>query len=83
MHRTQLFDPTPGDSRPIVIARPHTEGFEVAITWPGSATRPEPLRVVSLAAFWEVLNDLTAIHTETRTDPNQYELFTDEEGTKS
>ncbi|TDD10595.1 hypothetical protein E1181_00790 [Saccharopolyspora terrae] len=83
MDRTQLFDSEPGDCRPIVIARPHAEGFEVAITWPGGAARPEPLRVVSLAAFWEVLNDLTSLHTETRTDPNQYALFTDEEGTKS
>ena len=83
MHRTPILNSTTADSRPIVIARPHAEGFEMAITWPGSAARPEPLRVVSLAAFWEVLNDLTALHTETRTDPNQYELFTDEEGPQS
>lgn len=73
----------PAEPRAIVSLHPGPLGVTVAITWPGDDESPGAQCLMSYASFTRLVADGVQIQTAALEDdhPDQYELFTDQEGT--
>ncbi len=74
-----------GAPHAIVSLHPGSDGVTVAITWPCDDDKPGAECRMSFEQFKRLIADGVQIQTTAleANHPNQYELFTDEEGTKS
>ncbi|MFC7342110.1 hypothetical protein [Saccharopolyspora griseoalba] len=72
-----------GSPNAIVSLRPSSEGVTVAITWPCDDDKPGAACHLSFDSFKHLIADGVQIQTAAleANHPDQYALFTDQEGT--